>query len=103
MAKIIWTNESLSWLKNIYNYICKDSLSAAKKVVDGIYQRAQTLITFPLIGYLYQTQINQEIRILLYGHYRIAYLVKGDIIYILGIYHGALEMKKHFKPDLIKK
>ena len=100
MAKIVWTSESLSWLEDIYNYISQDSISAAKKVVDGIYQRVQTLVAFPLIGYLYQTKNNHEIRILLYGHYRIAYLIKNDTIYILGIYHGALEMKKYFKIKL---
>lgn len=35
-----------------------------------------------------------EIRILLYGHYRVAYLRrKGkDIIDVLGVFHGALDI-----------
>ncbi len=61
--------------------------------------RVQTLLTFPQIGYLYQTKNSHEIRILLYGHYRIAYLLKNDSIYILGVYHGALEMKKYFNAN----
>jgi plasmid stabilization system protein ParE len=34
--------------------------------------------------------------VLLYGHYRIAYLVKasGDID-ILGVFHGALDIEKY--------
>lgn len=37
---------------------------------------------------------------LLYGKYRIAYLNRGDI-YVLGVFHGALDLKRHLslKPD----
>ncbi|MGH9884644.1 MAG: type II toxin-antitoxin system RelE/ParE family toxin, partial [bacterium] len=41
-----------------------------------------------------------RVRILLYGHYRILYLPEQDgIIYILGVFHGAMELKRHFKPQ----
>lgn len=33
-------------------------------------------------------------RILLYGHYRIAYLVKDDGVEILGVFHGALDIER---------
>jgi len=38
----------------------------------------------------------REVRILLYGHYRITYLVKpGGDIDILGVFHGALDISKY--------
>jgi toxin ParE1/3/4 len=37
-----------------------------------------------------------HIRILLYGHYRIAYLLKpDDNIDILGVFHGALDLERY--------
>jgi toxin ParE1/3/4 len=51
--------------------------SAAAKVVSGIYDKVQLLNDFPQLGYKYKSEKEGDIRILLYGHYRIAYLIKG--------------------------
>jgi plasmid stabilization system protein ParE len=56
------------------------------------------LKTFSQIGYIYENHTNKEIRILLYGHYRIAYLIKDkNHIDILGVFHGALAIEKYLK------
>ena len=96
MAKITWTNEAERWLKDIYDYIALDNPTAASDVVEGIYSRAQVLKDFPDIGYKYEHQSKEDIRILLYGHYRITYLknADGDIV-ILGVFHGALEIENY--------
>ena len=68
MAEIRWTFEAETWLKDIYNYIAHDNPSAAAKVVEGIYEKAQLLKEYPEIGYQYRSEPEGEIRILLYGH-----------------------------------
>jgi plasmid stabilization system protein ParE len=36
------------------------------------------------------------VRLLLYGHYRIAYLVKDNgNVDVLGVFHGALDLSKY--------
>lgn len=51
---------------------------------------------FPSIGYRYEPVREREVRILLFGHYRIAYLVRPDgDIDILGVFHGALEIDRY--------
>ena len=77
MAEIIWTEEAERWLKDIYGYIAQDNPEAAATVIEGIYQRAQVLVVFPEIGHKYRSEPEGDIRILLYGHYRIAYLIRG--------------------------
>ena len=95
MAEIRWTNEAEVWLRDIYDYIAHDNPSAAARVVGGIYEKSQLLKEHPEIGYKYRSESEGEIRILLYGHYRIAYLLAGDkSIDILGIFHGALEIDR---------
>ena len=38
---------------------------------------------------------DRDIRILLYGHYRIAYLIKlNRDIDVLGVFHGSLEIER---------
>ena len=96
MAEIRWTIEAEAWLRDIYDYIAHDNPSAAAKVVDGIYEKAQLLKEYPEIGYKYRSESEGEIRILLYGHHRIAYLLAGDeSIDILGIFHGALDIDRY--------
>lgn len=96
MAEIIWTEEAERWLRDIYDYIAQDNPDAAMKVVEGIYERAQILETFPQIGHRYCEEAEGEIRILLYGHYRIAYLISApERINVLGTFHGALEIDRY--------
>lgn len=97
MAEINWTAEAERWLWDIYDSIAQDKPEAAANVVTGIYARTQVLSDFPEIGYLYRKETDGDIRILLYGHYRIAYLIKcQEQIDILGVFHGALEIDRLF-------
>ena len=73
MARLIWTPESRWWLREIHQYISRDSPTAAFKVVHGIYEKAHLPLTFPDIGHLYRPQKYPGVRLLLYGRYRIAY------------------------------
>ena len=97
MAEITWTQEAESWLNDIHSYIAADNPEAAVRTVSGIYQKAQLLKQHPEMGYRYEMETSRIIRILLYGHYRIAYLIKpsGDID-ILGVFHGALDIERYF-------
>ena len=98
MAEIRWTDEAVKWLRDIYDYIAKDSTSAAAKVVSGIYDKVQMLEHFPELGHKYKSEAEGDVRILLYGHYRIAYLIKGkERIDILGIFHGALDIDRYIE------
>lgn len=95
MAEINWTAEAQRWLEDIFEFIAVDNREAAARVVSGIYERAQVLRRFPQSGYPYQSS-QREIRVLLYGHYRIAYLVKDDgNVDILGVFHGALDISRY--------
>ena len=96
MVEIHWTNEAELWLKDIHDYIAQDNKSIAKKVADEIYQKVLILQSYPQIGYEYENNDHKEIRILLYGHYRIAYLIKDkNNIDILGVFHGALDIERY--------
>ncbi len=94
MGTLNWTDEAQRWLRDILDYIAADNPSAAARTIDGIYESAQVLSAFPEIGHRYFVS-TRNVRILLYGHYRIAYLIKADgNIDILGVFHGALDIKR---------
>ncbi len=96
MAEITWTEEAAAWLEDVFRFIAQDNPNAAGQVVRGIYDKVQILARFPEIGHKYRTEPDGEIRILMYGHYRIAYLIRDiDTIEILGVFHGALDIERY--------
>ena len=69
-----------------------------KKVILNIVERADTLRKFPSIGQRLLEWPDYNIRMILYGHYRIVYFVRTETrIDILGVYHNALNLKQHLK------
>lgn len=94
MAELTWTHEALLWLRDIHDYIAADEPNAALRTVEGIFARAQDLRLFPSMGYRYPGS-RRDVRILLYGHYRIAYTVDGSDVTILGVFHGALDLDRY--------
>jgi len=98
VAEIVWTMEAACWLKNIHDHIAADSPWAAHGVVEGIYNKIQLLHNHPRLGQRFERIVDREVREILYGHYRIAYLVKSDDrVEILGIFHGAMEIERYLK------
>ena len=97
MAEINWTRESEIWLKDIYDYIAADNPDAAAATVLAIFETGQLLRNHPRLGHRYESDESREVRILLYEHYRITYLIKPDgNIDILGVFHGALDIDRYF-------
>ena len=95
MATIAWTDEARRWIEDIFGYIAADNPAVAARTIQDIYERAQVLAIFPEIGQRYAAS-SRNVRILLYGHYRIAYLVKDDgNIDILGVFHGSLDITRY--------
>jgi plasmid stabilization system protein ParE len=94
--RIVWTPESRWWLREIYEYIKKDKPATAVKVVRRIYEKAHVLLDFPELGHVYEPARVENVRILVYGHYRIVYkLADSGEVFILGVFHGALDLRRH--------
>lgn len=90
--------EAADCLEQIYDYIARDNPSSAHKVVAGIYEKIQMLGRQPRIGHRYEPISDREVREILYGHYRIPYVViSEDYVEILGVFHGAMDIERHLK------
>jgi len=98
VAEIIWTTWSLDCLEQIHDYIAVDNPKAARKVVKGIYDKIQMLSRQPQIGQRYEVITDREVREILYGHYRIAYLIRTESsVEILAIFHGRMDIERYFR------
>jgi plasmid stabilization system protein ParE len=94
VAELRWTAEAERWLEEIHDFIALDNPEAAGRTVAGIYEKAEELRDFPGIGYGFEGRAGRAVRIVLYGHYRIAYHLKDEAIEILGVFHGALDLER---------
>jgi toxin ParE1/3/4 len=95
VAEVNWTDEAERWLRDIFEYIAAENPFAALQVVSGLTERTHLLHDFPEAGYRYDAS-ERHVRVLLFGHYRIAYLIKDDgNIDILGVFHGALDIDRY--------
>jgi toxin ParE1/3/4 len=96
VVRINWTNEAQTWLRDIYSYIARDNRDAARSTISGVFKKVQMLERHPQLGHRYEAETSREVRILLYGHYRIAYLIQTDgNIDVLGVFHGALNIERY--------
>ncbi len=95
MAEIAWTNEALRWLEDIFEFIAAENADAAKRTIDGIFERALVLSQYPELGHRFLHSA-RNVRILHHDQYRIAYLIKEDgNVDILGVFHSALDIAKY--------
>ncbi len=66
------------------------------RTVRGILDKAQLLARFPELGQRYLRHPDRNIRVLRYGHYRIAYLMKvGGDVDVLGVFHERLDVRRY--------
>lgn len=88
--------EAARWLEDIHDHSASESPSSAHRVVIGIHKKIQLLRDHPRLGQRYEPVVDREVREILFGHYRIAYLVKSELrIETLGIFHAAMEIKRY--------
>lgn len=96
MAEIVWTHESATWLERVHDHIASENPAAAIGVARGIYAKTQLLRTLPRLGARYMPIEDREVREILYGHYRIPYLVVSeDRVEILGVFHSSMRIEDY--------
>jgi toxin ParE1/3/4 len=92
MAEVKWTKPALDDLKDIVQYISRDSEVYAKRFATRVVEAARRLESFPYSGRLVPEFNEESIRELIYGSYRIIYVVRGDICYVTAFVHGSRDI-----------
>lgn len=92
MAQVRWSLTAGNDLQDIENFIARDSVLHAITFVDRIVESADTLIKKPHIGRMVPEFNRPDLREVLFGNYRIVYLLKDDGVLILRVVHGARDL-----------
>ena len=96
MAQVVWSPSSIKDIDSIAEYIAKDSLKAAKNMVELFFHKAEILCRFPHYGKQVPETKNSFLREILVGRYRIIYEVfSEDQVNILTVHHQSRLLKKN--------
>lgn len=88
MVQIKWTPSALEDLKNIHEFISRDSVKYARLQVLRLKTRVKILTKNPLAGKVVPELQNDLYRELVEGNYRIIYkIVERNIVHILTLHH----------------
>jgi addiction module RelE/StbE family toxin len=83
MVKVVWTQRALDDLKDIGDYISKDSFKYAKITLEKLVETASIIENYPLLG-RFVPEINDK------GNYRVIYQIRKETsIFILTVFHSA--------------
>ncbi len=83
-----WSVPARNDLKQIHDYIAKDSKFYAQNVIQEIVAKTETLTELPEIGRIVLEISDQNIRELIVYSYRLIYEISVAGIEILAIIHG---------------
>ena len=83
-----WSVPARNDLKQIHDYIAKDSKYYARKVIQEIVAKTETLTELTEIGRIVPEISDQNIRELIVYSYRLIYEMSGAGVEILAIIHG---------------
>ena len=89
--KVVWTDEATEQLDGIYAFVARNSEYYARKLIDKLVARADTLGDFPLFGRMVLRYNDPTIRELVVAPYIIVYLVQPEHIEVLTVIHGSRE------------
>lgn len=86
--RVEWTDEALDRLAEIEEYIAADSPGRARKFVDRLIDKGESLDQFPERGWIVPEFSIPEIREIIEKNYRIVYRIKPDKVEILTVFEG---------------
>ena len=89
MAQVAWSPSSLRDLDAIAEFIARDSSHYAGLFVQNIVARVERLVDFPLSGRIVPEYGLEDLREFLFENYRIVYRVRGDLVEVSAVIHGA--------------
>ena len=100
MAEVIWTDNAIADLNDIGEYIAKESIRYAELTITKLFAAPDILEEYPRKGSIVPQFMDETIRQLMVGSYRIVYQLVGENrINILTVHHGKrlISNTRHFK------
>jgi len=95
MAHILWTDEALKYIAEIYKYIAEDSPQNAENFLNALMDSVEMQLSLSAeIGRVTPEFNNPGKREIIYKKYRVLYTVSEDkqTVHITQVQHGAKQL-----------
>lgn len=99
VKSIIWSEQSLDDIKNIAEFISRDSQYHAQRVIEQIIDIVELISHQPQIGRIVPELEQPNIREQFIYSYRIIYEIKEESINVLTVIHGRRLLENFFDSD----
>lgn len=94
MAKVIWTSPALNELNDVAEYIALSNLSAAKQLVQKVFDKVTRLEVHPESGKKPVELSNLDYREIIVNPCRIFYKIENDKVYILHVMRQERDLRR---------
>jgi addiction module RelE/StbE family toxin len=88
MAAVRWTQRARDDLREIHNFIARDSLRAAEALVERLLTATERLAAFPESGRVVPEFPTLGYREIIVSSYRVLYRFDGDTVWLAAVVHG---------------
>ena len=92
--RIRWSHRAWIDLRDLRDYIAKDSPSDAEQFAEKIIAATEKLVDHPQLGRKVPEAEQDHIRELIFRNYRIIYLIRSDHVYIVTVIHGNRDLRQ---------
>jgi plasmid stabilization system protein ParE len=86
--RIEWSDDALSDLSRLYDFVASVNPSAAAKLIMSLTAAPERLIQHPRLGERVDRYAPREVRRLIVGRYELRYEVAGPVINVLRLWHA---------------
>lgn len=88
MARLIWTEPALQDLDQIADYISLDKPEAARKLVQRVFEKVESLAEFPELGPCPRELAGTVYRHLVIPPLRVFYRIESDTVFMIYVMRG---------------
>jgi toxin ParE1/3/4 len=99
VASITWTVGAQEDLRQIVEYIRRDSAAYATALAGRIVSAVERLQRHPRLGRIVPEYEDETIRELIVGNYRVVYRVRRQRVGILAIIHGSRDLLRRLPGE----
>jgi plasmid stabilization system protein ParE len=98
VARIRWSNQALADLEAIGDFIVRDTPSMAQVFVERVFAAVTRLEAFPRSGRVVPEIGQEDLHEIIFGSYRIVYVVSEDEVNILTVFHATRPLRPSDLP-----
>ena len=85
--RLVYSTDAVADLGRLRQFIATHDPDAAARIAAALKTRIEGLCTFPSMGRKVESLPAAEVRDFFFGSYSVRYLVRGDLLVVLRVWH----------------